>query len=511
MAGTHQVRQDRYNAAAALLESPLSHSADRVAIIDHGRGYSFRDVARRVDAIGLGLTEQGLKPGDRVALCLRDGVELYCAFLGAIKAGLLPMPLNTLLTASDYSYILADSGAAAAIVSGPLHTTLSTAAADAGWSGPIWVDAAPPSRSRAALDIFPSAGADAAFLLYSSGSTGRPKGVLHRHKSLAVTAERFAQDVLGLRQDDVVYSAAKMFFAYGLGNSLTFPLSVGATSVLQSERVTPDLVWRVLREYRVTVFCGVPTLFAALLASPDFPTPDQLKLRLCVSAGEPLPAEIARDWTARTGVEIIDGIGSTEMLHIFVCNRPGQVRLGVTGRPTPGYEARLVGEGGGEVSLGELGELHVRGPSAAVGYWNNSEKTATTFVDGWVRTGDQFRQTEDGDYVYCGRADDMLKVSGIWVSPAEVESALIEHEAVQEAAVIGVPDGHGLVKTRAYVVLRPGAEASAALAHELQAFSKARLAAHKYPRQIEFVAELPKTATGKIRRHLLREGSLPNL
>jgi benzoate-CoA ligase len=478
-----------------------------VAIVDQGRPYTFKDIARRVDAIGLGLIENGLKPGDRLALCLYDGVELYCAFLASIKAGVLPMPLNTLLTTSDYSYILSDSGAAAVVVSGPLETTWSKAAAETAWPGPIWIDAAPQPVTPAALDSFPSAGADPAFVLYSSGSTGRPKGVVHRHKSLAVTAERFVQDVLGLRQEDIVYSAAKMFFAYGLGNSLTFPLSVGAASVLQGERVTPDLVWRVLLEHGVTVFCGVPTLFAALLASADFPEPEQLKLRLCVSAGEPLPAEIARAWTERTGVEIIDGIGSTEMLHIFVCNRPGEVRPGVTGRPTPGYEARLVGEGGAEVSPGDLGELHVRGPSAAVGYWNNAEKTAATFVDGWVRTGDQFRQTKDGDYVYCGRTDDMLKVSGIWVSPSEVESVLIEHEAVQEAAVIGVADGYGLVKTRAYVVLGPAAVASQALARQLQAFAKTRLAAHKHPRQIEFVAELPRTATGKVRRHMLRQAA----
>jgi len=505
--GDSRTDSSSYNAAMALLTHNDGRRPDRIAFIDNGRPVTFGEVAARAAAIGRGLLAEGLEPGDRLALCLFDGVDLCCAFLGAIEVGVLPMPLNTLLTAPDYAHILADSGAVAAVVAEPLVEAWSRGAAESGWLGPIWVDAAPASDPGPASDPHPVAPNDRAFLLYSSGSTGRPKGVVHAHGALAQTADRFGRDVLGLRDGDVVYSAAKLFFAYGLGNSLTFPLAVGATSVLEAGRVTPDLVWRVLREHRVTVFFGVPTLFAALLASPDFPDRTDLNLRLCVSAGEPLPAEISRAWTARTGVEIVDGIGSTEMLHIFLSNRPGAVTHGVTGRPVPGYEARLVGEGGGEVPVGELGELHVRGPSAALGYWNSPEKTTATFVDGWVRTGDQFRQTPDGEFVYAGRADDMLKVSGIWVSPAEVEAALIEHDAVSEAAVIGVADPHGLTKTKAYVVLAPHAMASDELRTELQAFAKSRLAPHKYPRLIEFVADLPKTATGKIRRHVLRQAS----
>jgi benzoate-CoA ligase len=426
---------------------------------------------------------------------MHDGIDLCCAFLGALQAGVLPMPLNTLLTPGDYAYILADSGAAAALVSPALLGAWSQAKQDCGWQGLLWPEppVAPPSEPG--LGIGAAGPDDPVFLLYSSGSTGRPKGVVHSHANLLATANLFARPVLGLGPGDVVYSAAKLFFAYGLGNSLTFPLSVGATCVLQPERVTPDLVWRVLRDHRVTVFCGVPTLFASLLASPDFPPRGDLALRLCVSAGEPLPQEISRAWTARTGVEILDGVGSTEMLHVFLCR----------GGPVPGYEARLVGETGGEAVAGELGELHVRGPSAALGYWNNPEKTAATFVDGWVRTGDKFRRTDAGDYEFCGRADDMLKVSGIWVSPAEVENVLVEHEAVDEAAVVGVADAHGLTKAKAFVVLRPDVAASAQLSLDLQAFAKSRLAPHKYPRQIEFVPDLPRTATGKVRRHVLRE------
>ena len=467
---------------------------DRVAFIDGGRRHTFQEVALRAGRVGSGLVDAGLAPGDRLALCMHDGVDLCCAFLGALQAGVLPMPLNTLLTPSDYAYILRDSGAAAAVASPSLAGAWSQAKQEAGWQGPLWQEP-PLARSDPPFEGYAARADDPAFLLYSSGSTGRPKGVVHSHANLPATADLFARTVLGLGPDDIVYSAAKLFFAYGLGNSLTFPLGVGATSVLQPERVTPDLVWRVLQEHRVTVFCGVPTLFASLLASPDFPLRGDLALRLCVSAGEPMPRELSRAWTARTGVEILDGVGSTEMLHIFLCR----------GGPVAGYEARLIGETGDEAAAGELGELHVRGPSSAIGYWNSPGKTAATFVSGWVRTGDKFRRTAGGEYEFCGRADDMLKVSGIWVSPAEVESVLTSHEAVMEAAVVGVADSHGLTKAKAYVVLRPEVAASAQLSLELQAFAKARLAPHKYPRQIEFVPDLPRTATGKVRRHVLRE------
>jgi benzoate-CoA ligase len=492
------------NAAAALLGPYLERWPDRVAVRDGAGAYSFAEIARRADAVALGLAGQALARGDRLALCLHDGVDLVSGFLGAIKAGVAPVPLNTLLTADDYAYVLAYSGAAAAVVSPSLAPIWRDAAARAGPRIPLWVGAPPPAIGPLSAPVHRAAPNDPAFLLYSSGSTGRPKGVVHRHDSLIHTARNFGQAVLGLTPEDVIYSAAKLFFAYGLGNSLTFPLQAGAACVLEAGRVTPEVVWRVLREHGVTVFCGVPTLFASLLASPDFPAAGELKLRLCTSAGEPLPAEISRAWTRRTGVEIVDGIGSTEMLHIFLSNRPGDIRHGVTGRPAPGYEVRLIADHGGAAAVGEIGELHVRGPSACVGYWNNPHKSAATFVEGWVRTGDQFRQTADGDFVYCGRSDDMLKVSGIWVSPAEVESALVEHEAVHEAAVVGAPDADGLVKSRAYVVLAAGFPPSADLADQLKAFAKSRLAPHKYPRQIEFVGELPKTATGKIRRHLLR-------
>ena len=361
------------------------------------------------------------------------------------------------------------------------------------------------AAAPAGLDAHPAQAEDVAFWLYSSGSTGQAKGAPHRHSSLVLTADLFARDTFGLREDDVVFSAAKLFFAYGIGNALTFPLALGATAVLYPGRVTPEVVGQMLTQHRVTVFCGVPTLYGALLASPHIPGRQAHALRLCMSAGESLPEEIGRAWTERTGAEIIDGIGSTEMLHIFVSNRPGQVRYGSTGHPVPGYEVKLVDETGRVVGPGHMGELYVRGPTMTVHYWNQPEKTAATFIDGWMKSGDKFAMAADGRLTHCGRADDMLKVSGIWVSPAEVENALLAHDAVLECAVIGVTDAAGLTKTKAFVVAKPGVEAGPGLVQDLKAFTKTRLAPYKYPRLIDFVDALPKTATGKIRRHVLRD------
>jgi benzoate-CoA ligase len=327
---------------------------------------------------------------------------------------------------------------------------------------------------------------------------------VHVHSSLIQTAELYARPVLGITESDLVFSAAKLFFAYGLGNGLTFPMAVGATAVLMAERPTPAAVFSVLRRHRPTIFYGVPTLYAALLASPELPAREALRLRRCTSAGEALPEQLGKRWSAHFGVDILDGIGSTEMLHIFLSNRPEDLRYGSTGKPVPGYRVRLVDEQGHEVARGEQGELQVEGPTAAALYWNNREKTRATFQGPWTRCGDKYVQDADGYYVYAGRSDDMLKVSGIYVSPIEVESALISHEAVLEAAVVGREDGDRLVKPAAYVVLKTGRVADAQLAEALRLHVKALLAPYKYPRWIEFVDGLPKTATGKIQRFKLR-------
>jgi benzoate-CoA ligase len=441
-----------------------------------------------------------------VLVLLHDSVHFPIAFLGALYAGVVPVPVNTLLTVADYAYMLQHCRARAVLVSQPLLGTAREALAQAKLDMPVVVsgeDSYAALLRSAPLAAPADTGADDfAFWLYSSGSTGRPKGTVHTHANLYWTAELYGKAVLGLREDDVAFSAAKLFFAYGLGNALTFPLAVGATTVLMAERPTPAAVFKRWKEHGVTVFYGAPTGYAGMLASPELPERAQVKLRLCSSAGEALPREIGERFNARFGCEIIDGLGSTEMLHIFLSNRPGDVRYGSSGRVVPGYRLRLAGEDGAECAPGEIGDLFVSGPSAAVMYWGNPEQSRRTFQGEWTRTGDKYTRDAEGVYTYAGRSDDMLKVSGMYVSPFEVEATLMQHAAVLEAAVIGKADTEGLTKTKAFVVLRPGQVATEA---DLKAFVKDRLAPFKYPREIEFIAELPKTATGKIQRFKLRE------
>jgi benzoate-CoA ligase len=446
-------------------------------------------------------------------MVMHDSVDFVTAFLGALYAGLVPVPVNTLLTADDYGYMLEHSAAQALLTSGALWPTLQAVATARGLPVIVSVAAELPTGTRAfatLLDTPPLAtpadtrADDFGFWLYSSGSTGRPKGTVHTHANLYWTAALYGTPVLGLREGDVGFSAAKLFFAYGLGNALTFPLSVGATTVLAAERPTPAAVFKRWVEHGVTVFFGAPTGYAGMLASTELPARSQVKLRLCSSAGEALPREIGERFTAHLGCEIVDGLGSTEMLHIFLSNRPGDVHYGSTGQVVPGYKLKLVAEDGSEAKAGEIGDLFVAGPSSALMYWGQREKSRATFQGEWTKTGDKYSVDERGCYVYAGRSDDMLKVSGIYVSPFEVEATLMQHPAVLESAVIGVEDADGLTKTKAFVVRKPGA---AVTDDELKAFVKERLAAYKYPRVIEFIDELPKTATGKIQRFRLRERS----
>ncbi len=484
-----------YNAGERMLEATVQ-TDERARI--RCAGVDTTGVALFAHALALqrALAGAGLGHGERVLLVLRDTPLFHAAFLGALRGGFVPVPISTLLPAKDVAFIARDCDARAVVADVELPAELGSlarikAAADRGTE-----PAAAPTRAG-----------DDAFFLYTSGTTGEPKGVVHRHVDLPVTAELYARPVLGLDEGDRVLSAAKLFFAYGLGNSLTFPLLCGADVVLCPERPTPEAIFELLREAEPTVFFGVPTLYAAMLAHPELPT-TLGRVRLCVSAGEALPAPLWQRWRDRFGVEILDGLGSTEMLHIFVSNRPGAVRPGSSGAPVDGYAVRVVDEADRDVAPGEIGALVAYGPSAARRYHARSEASARTmFAPGWLRTGDSYRREADGTLWHVGRSDDLMKVSGQYVSPVEVESALAAHEAVLEAAVVADRDEHGLLKPRAFVVLRSASRASDALARELQEYVKARLSPHKYPRRVDFVDELPKTVTGKIRRHVLREKS----
>ena len=512
---------ERFNFAEHLIALNAARASKTACIDDHG-SLSYGELAQRIRQCAAALGALGLHREERVLLLMQDCADWPVAFLGALHAGIVPVAVNTMLTVDDYAYMLANSHAQAAIVSGALlpnlqaamdkgphelrHLVVSHPAAGSVLPAGVhelsaWVDAQAPRPGP--VD---TAADDVAFWLYSSGSTGRPKATVHVHGSLYWTAALYGAGVLGLREDDVTFSAAKLFFAYGLGNSLTFPLSVGATVVLMAERPTPDACFRRMVQHRPSIFFGAPTGYAGMLASPALPPREQVALRMCSSAGEALPREIGERFTAHFGAQIIDGIGSTEMLHVFISNRPGDVRYGTTGKPVPGYEVELRDERG-QVLTGsdEIGDLFIQGPSSALMYCANRTKTRETFLGAWTKSGDKYFRDADGYYVYAGRSDDMLKVSGQYVSPFEVESTLMGHAAVFEAAVIGVPDENGLTLAKAYVVLRDHALACDELAAELKAFVKARLAPVKYPRLIEFIPELPKTATGKIQRFRLRD------
>ncbi len=503
--------------------------AGKAAFVDDAGVLSYGQLDDRVRRLAAGLRALGIKREERVLLLMLDGNDWPVSFLGALYAGVVPVAVNTLLTADDYAYMLEHSRAQAVLVSGALLPALKAALTRSDHEVRqvvVSLPVAPLDGGEIGVEAFLAAHApaprpartradDPAFWLYSSGSTGRPKGTVHTHANPYWTAELYGRRVLGLTEADVCFSAAKLFFAYGLGNALSFPMSVGATTLLMAERPTPDATFARWTGraggpgiegrpagVRPTVFFGAPTGYAGMLASPALPARQDVALRLASSAGEALPAEIGERFRHHFGIDIIDGIGSTEMLHIFISNRPGRVRYGTTGWPVPGYEVELRGDDGRPVPDGQTGDLYIHGPSAALMYWGNRAKSRETFQGGWTKSGDKYARNADGSYTYSGRSDDMLKVSGIYVSPFEVESTLVQHPAVLEAAVIGVPDADGLTRTKAFVVLKPGGRAGDA---ELKAFVKDRLAPYKYPRLIEFVDELPKTATGKIQRYKLRE------
>jgi 4-hydroxybenzoate-CoA ligase len=509
------------NAAEALIAPNLAAGrAAKPAFIDPFETLTYGGLAERVDRVANMLRTYGVPREARLAVLMLDTVDWPVVFLGAMKAGVVPVALNTLMSTEHYGYMLADSRAQALVVSAQLVPAIQPLLGRLPYLKHVFVSGgeAPTfalslreemAQQPATAAVADTVADEVAFWLYSSGSTGNPKGTKHVHGSLMATVATYGRHVLSLSEQDVVYSAAKLFFAYGLGNALTFPMAVGATTILVPERPTPEAVFRVFKERSPTVFFGVPTLYAAMLASPFVAdrTTHSTRLRLCISAGEALPVDVGRGVMTAFGVDILDGIGSTEMLHIFLSNRPGEVKLGTTGKAVPGYRLRVVDEDNRDVADGEIGELLIAGPSAAEGYWNQRAKSQKTFEGAWCRSGDKYVRDAEGFYTCQGRTDDMFKVSGIWVSPFEVEAAILAHEAVLEAAVVPHEDVDGLVKPKAFIALKPGRTADGTLVAAVQDLVKAKAGPWKYPRWIEVMDALPKTVTGKIQRFKLRGGA----
>jgi benzoate-CoA ligase family protein len=508
----------RFNIAEWFLDRPAEAHPERIAILGEPRAVRYGELRDLANRVGNALVASGCARGDRVLIVLRDSAEFVAAFFGAAKIGAIPVPVNSFARASDYSFYLSDSGASIAILDESALGEFVTAAKTMKVQVVVVGDAALGSGGRigwaewiasasSELSTCSTAACDAAFLLYTSGSGGRPKAAVHQHKDMLVATRSYAQEVLGIRPDDRFFSVSKLFFAYGLGNAMYFPLSVGASMLLNPEKTRIERVVELVARHRPTIFFGVPTFYAALLQ--EFSrglAVDLSSVRLAVSAGEPLPAEVFRQFRERFGIEILDGIGSTEILHIFISNRPGGARAGTCGTPVSDYEVRIADDHGQPCRADEIGNLFVRGDSAFAEYWKKSEYTVTVkATDGWVATGDKFLCDADGYYHYSGRSDDMMKVSGMWVSPIEVENALLGDERVAEAAVVGVANGAGLIKPVAYIVLTPGIQPHPETADGIERAVRARLVHYKCPREFHFVAELPRTVTGKIQRYLLRD------
>jgi len=516
----------QFNIAAYFVDAPAARHPQKAAIVGEPRAVTYAELAELTNRAGNALLDLGVVRGDRVLIVLPDSAEFIAAFFGAAKIGAVAVPVNPFARSADFIHYIQDSEPRAAIVHSEALEAFLPASSERpqmtivivtegvtegrvethGVSCAIWDEWIASADALAAAETSSS---DSAFMLYTSGSGGTPKAAVHRHADMFVTTRSYAQGVLGLRADDVTFSTSKLFFAYGLGNGMYFPLAFGARTLLNPKRPTAAHTIEMVSKHRPTIFYSVPTFYAALLREAETASHrlDFSSVRQCVSAGETLPAEIFERWKRATGLEILDGIGSTEMLHMFLSSKPGQCKPGSCGFPVPGCDAKIVDDAGAEIPAGEIGNLWVRGASALAEYWRIPELTARTKRGNWVVTGDKFLRDAEGYYRYCGRADDMLKVAGMWVSPVEVENALLGHPNVAEAAVVAATDARGLTYAVAHVTLRTGCEGSSELAEEICSHVKARLVSHKVPREIRFCAELPKTVTGKIQRFKLRASS----
>ncbi len=511
--------EETFNAATYFIDRHIAEGRQHsVAIECEDRRVTYAELHEQTNRTGNALRNVlDVRPEERVVLLMLDGPEMVFAFFAAIKIGAVPIPLNTLWTSADYEFVLRDSRAGVVIATAALCPKIAEALPRSPWVRHVVVvggrgvdgvldfdELVGDASSR--LDAAPTSCDAPAFWLYSSGSTGHPKACVHLQHDMVVCADAYARGVLDIGPSDRCYSVAKLFFAYGLGNAMYFPLAVGATCILWPGAVTPEIVYRLIERFRPTLFFSVPTHYAMMLACHgDGREFDLSSIRSAVSAGEALPPAIFNRFRDRFGVEILDGIGSTEVLHIFISNRRGSARPGSSGLPVDGYEAKLLDDEGVAVSRGEVGSLWIKGDSTCALYWNRHALTKETIDGHWIRTGDHYYQDDDGYYWFAGRSDDMLKVGGIWVSPTELEHTLLEHPAILSCGVVGRSDQDGLIKPAAYVVPRPGTAPSPELATDIQQFARRRLAEYKRPRWVEFVDALPTTATGKVQRFKLRE------
>lgn len=499
-----------FNVAVPFIDRHITEGrADKAAILFEKKIWTYLDLYIAVNKYGNHLQSLGVKPGKRLLMVVEDCPEFIALFFGAIKAGLIPIAVNTMLKMEDYKFLITDSECSAVFYSEVLKEKVEAAFSGLGdkllLTRTIQQFALDAQSEGHVLDVATSSQMSECFWLYSSGSTGNPKGVVHPHRSMVCTSERFARSVVGLQEDDTVFSASKLFHSYGFGNAMTFPLWVGATTILSNERVSPSMSFEVIEKFKPTVFFGVPTLYAQQLRAIETLHPDLSSIRLCISAGEALPNDVFRRWKKKTNTVIVDGLGSTENLHIFISNRPDNVSPGTSGLPVPGYEVKLLDEDEQEINeAGEIGTVWVKGESAASLYWNNPNKTASTMRGQWLNTGDMYYRDAEGYYHNAGRRDDMMKVGGLWCSPFEIENCLAEHPEVLEAAVVAKRDPDGLVKPAAFIVLNKKNSDKTSLELEFTAHCKEALSHYKYPRWYYFLENLPKTETGKIQRFRLR-------